>query len=411
MTLTRRALVNGATAAALSRSPTLAQSSGTNAPTIRIGVLTDLSGPYRDINGPTALACVRQAVQEFTASKDMRVEVLVADQQNKPDLGSLIARQWFDQNDVDAVVNIANSALALAVNSICREKNKVMLATAVTTTELTGKQCSQNAIHWTFDSWMLAKSSAVSMLKSGGDTWFLIAPDYTFGHILAGDVTRFVSEGGGHVVGSVFYPFPDTTDFSAYVTRARASGAKVLGLCNTGTDAINSIKQAHEFGVPRDMRLVALLTFVTVVHALGLEIAQGLLATETFYWDLNERTRAFMNRIRPKTPNNWPNMTHAGDYAATLHYLKAVADMGAPAAKADGRAVVERMKAMPTDDDCFGIGNIRADGRKLHPSYLFRVKSPDESRHEWDLYNLAASTSADQAARPLSEGGCPFVHG
>jgi branched-chain amino acid transport system substrate-binding protein len=258
---------------------------------------------------------------------------------------------------------------------------------------------------------MLAKSTATNTLKAGGDTWFLLAPDYTFGHQLAQDTGRFVVEAGGKVLGSAFYPFPETTDFSTFLVQAQASGAKVLGVCTgSGTDSVNCIKQVHEFGLQQQMQVASMLAALTTVHAIGLDIAQGLHLTETFYWDLNDRTRAFMNRVRPKTPNNWPNMFHAGNYAATLHYLKAVADLGVPAAKADGRAVVARMKAIPTDDDCFGKGYIREDGRKIHPSYLFQVKTPAESKQEWDLYKLVATTPADQAFRPLSEGGCPLVH-
>ena len=331
----------------------------------------------------------------------MSVEVLAADHQNKPELGAAVARQWFDQSGVDAIVNVGNSALALAVNSICREKNKVLLATAAGTAELTGKQCSPNTVHWTWDTWSAAKAAAVSALKTGGQTWFLIAPDYALGHQLARDTTRFVSEGSGRILGNTFYPFPETTDFSSYLNQARASRAQVLGLCNSGADSVNSVKQAHEFNVHQDMQVIAMVGSLTTVHALGLETAERLLVTESFYWDLSDPTRAFMERIRRETPRNWPNSAHAGDYAATLHYFKAAAGIGVVSAKADGRAVVARMKAMPTDDDCFGHGYIREDGRKIHPSYLFQVKSPAESNQQWDLYKQIATTPADDAIRPL----------
>ncbi len=409
MPVTRRSLIGTAAGAvALPRLPARAQGA---APTIRIGVLTDLSGSYRDVVGPTGVACARQAVQEFTAGKDVRVEVLEADFQNKPDIGVAIARQWFDQDGVDMIVELVNSAVALAVSGVGREKNKVILVSGAASAELTGRQCSPNTVHWTYDTWMLANSTATNTLKAGGDTWFLVAPDYAFGHQLATDTSRFVHAAGGKVLGSEYYPFPDTTDFSAYLEQARASGAKVLGICTgAGTDAVNMIKQAHEFGLPSQMQLASMLVALTTVHALGLKTAQGLHLTETFYWDLNSRTRAFMDRIQPKMPRIRANMFQAGNYSATLHYLKAVADMGVAAAKADGRAVVDRMKAMPTDDDCFGIGSIREDGRKIHPSYLFEVKSPAESQHEWDIYKLLATTPAEQAFRPLNEGGCPLVH-
>jgi branched-chain amino acid transport system substrate-binding protein len=407
--LTGGLVTGGLAAAALASRPARAQRP---AAIVRIGVLTDLSGTYRDSGGPTTVACVRQAVQEFTAGKDMTVEVLAADFLNKPDVGAGIARQWFDQNDVDVIVDLINSAVALAVSGVGREKNKVILVSGAATSELTGKQCSPNTVHWTYDTWMLAKSTATNTLKAGGDTWYLLAPDYAFGHQLAQDTARFVNEAGGKVLGTAFYPFPDTTDFSAFLQQAEASGAKVFGLCTgSGSDAVNCIKQVHEFGLPEQMQVASMLIALNTVRALGLETAKGLHLTESFYWDLNDRTRAFMDRIRPKTPSNWPAMFQAGNYAATLHYLKAVADMGVAAAKADGRAVVERMKALPTDDDCFGKGHIREDGRKIHPSYLFQVKAPAESARDWDFYRLIATTPADQAFRPLSEGGCPLVHG
>jgi branched-chain amino acid transport system substrate-binding protein len=406
MTITRRNMIAGtATMVALSRRPARAQ--GTT-PTIRIGVLTDMSGTYRDLAGPNSVACVRQAVQEFTAGKDIKVEVLSGDLQNSADIGATIARRWFDEQGVDVVVDALNSAVALAVSSIAREKNKVALICAATT-ELTGRQCSPNTVHWSHDTWMLAKSTAGSILKGGGDSWFLIAPNYTFGRQLAQDATRFIVEGGGKVLGSAAYPFPETTDFSAYLQQALASGAKVLGLCSGGVDTVNCVKQAHEFGLNQNMLLAAMLMTVADVHALGTTTAQGLRLTESFYWDLNDRTRAFTDRVRPKI-GKVPTMFQAGDYAASLHYLKAATDMGITAAKADGRAAVARMKAIPTDDDCFGKGYIREDGRKIHPSYLFEVKAPAESKREWDLYKLLATTPADQAFRPLSEGGCPLVH-
>jgi branched-chain amino acid transport system substrate-binding protein len=408
MTISRRVLIGGtASIVGLPGRPLRAQGSQS----IRIGVLTDLSGTYRDQVGPTAVECTRQAVQEFIAGKDTRVEVLAADFQNKPDIGVAIARQWFDHDGVDMIVELVNSAVALAVSGVGREKNKVILVSGAATSELTGRQCSPNTIHWTYDTWMLAKSTATNTLKAGGDTWFLIAPDYAFGHQLASDTSKFVRGAGGKVIDIAFYPFPDTTDFSSYLQRAQSSGAKVLGVCSgSGSDSVNIIKQSHEFGLNQSMLVASMLITATTVHALGLEVAQGLHLTETFYWDLNDRTRAFTNRVRPRIPNNRPNMLQAGNYSATLHYLKAVADMGMPAAKADGRAVIDRMKAMPTNDDCFGEGKVREDGRKLHPSYLFQVKTPAESTREWDFYKLVATTPADQAFRPMSEGNCPLVH-
>ena len=286
----------------------------------------------------------------------------------------------------------------------------MLLNSGTGTSDLTGVQCSPNTIHWTYDTYMLAKSTAGNMVKQGGDTWFFITADYAFGQALQRDTTKIIEAAGGKVLGSIAYPFPDTTDFSALLVRAQASGAKVLGLANAGGDTHNCIKQAAEFGINQNMKLAALLMQSTVVHALGLPEAQGLRYSESYYWDLSDRTRAFNARIKDKTPNGiWPNMTQVGDYAATLHYLKAVADMGVPAAKADGRAVVDRMKAMPTDDDCFGKGSIRIDGRKIHPSYLFEAKTPAESKQSWDVAKVIATTPAEEAFRPLNEGGCPLV--
>jgi branched-chain amino acid transport system substrate-binding protein len=405
MLIDRRHLLGAATTAAVTRRSAYAQ-----APTIRLGVLNDQSGLYRDDGGPTSAICAKQAIDEFRAANPaINVELLVADHQNKPDIGAGIARQWFDQGDVDAVVDVPTSSVALAVNTVCREKNKVMLNSGAATTDLTGSQCSPNTVQWTYDTYMLAKSTGGATVKAGGDTWFFITANYVFGQQLQRDTARFVTAAGGRVLGSATYPFPETTDFSALLLQAQASRAKVLALCNSGGDTINCIKQAREFGLTRTMRIAAMLMYNSNVQALGQDAAQGLLMTETFYWDLNDRTRAFMDRIRPKTPNQWPNMVQAGCYSAVLHYLKAVADIGPAAAKADGRAVVARMKAMPTDDDCFGPGRIREDGRKLHPAYLFEAKKPSETKGPWDGLKLVATTPADEAFRPLSEGACSLV--
>jgi branched-chain amino acid transport system substrate-binding protein len=404
MTLHRRTLL--AAAAAL---PSLSARAAEQP--LRIGVLNDQSGVYRDDTGPTAVACVRQAIEDSAAAGlNIPVDVVVADHQNKPDIGAGIARQWLDQGGVNVICDVPTSSVALAVNTVCREKNKVYLNSGAATTDLTGAQCSPNTVHWTYDTYMLAKSTGSAVVKAGGDSWYFITADYVFGQQLQRDTARFVTEAGGKVLGSRAYPFPDTTDFSSLLVQAQASGAKVLGLCNSGTDTINCIKQAAEFGINKTMRIAAMLMYNSNVHALGVETAQGLLMTETFYWDLNDRTRAFMNRIRTKTPHQWPNMVQAGNYGAVFHLLKAVADMGVGPAKADGRAVVARMKSMPTDDDAFGSGRIREDGRALHPAYLFEAKKPGEPKGEWDLLKLVATTPADQAFRPLSDGGCALVH-
>ena len=412
--ITRRTMI-GATAGAATLLPSLrARAQGSAAgqgvnDVIRLGVLNDMSGNYRDDGGPTGVACARQAVAEFASANGLKVEVVIADHQNKADIGASIARQWFDRDGVDAIVDVPTSSVALAVATICREKNRIMLNSGGGTSALTGKQCSPNTIHWTYDSYMLAKSPGQSMVRTGGDTWFMMVADYAFGQQLEADITQTVTAAGGKVIGRAAYPFPETTDFSALLVRAKASGAKVLALCNAGEDTVNAVKQAQEFGVLQSMKIVPLLLQSTTVHALGLTVAQGLEFATSYYWDLNDRTRAFQKRIQPKTPGIFPNMTQAGDYGVVLHYLKAAASMGASAAKADGRATVAKMKSMPTDDDCFGPGTIREDGRALHPVYLMQAKTPAESSSEWDLLKLIATTPANEAWRPLNEGGCPFI--
>jgi branched-chain amino acid transport system substrate-binding protein len=409
MALDRRTLLKAAAAAPLAGALPRGSARAQAANTIRIGVLNDQSGTYRDITGPTGVACVRQAIQDFGPTP-FQVEVLVADHQNRPDVGVSLTRQWLDRDGVDMIVDVPNSAVALAVSGVTREKNKVNLNTTAATADLTGPQCSPNTVHWTFDTWMLANSTGGAMVKAGGDTWFFLTADYAFGHALERDTSNFVKAAGGRVLGSVRTPFPGTSDFSSFLVQAQSSRAKVIGLANAGADTINSIKQAAEFGVTRrGTKLAALLMFINDVHGLGLQTAQNLTCTETFYWDLNDRTRAFTDRVRSKTPNNLPCMNQAGNYSATLHYLKAVRDMGVQAAKASGADVVARMKAMPTDDDCFGQGRIREDGRKLHPAYLFEVKTPQESKGPWDYYKLLQTTPADEAFRPASEGGCSLV--
>ena len=385
------------------------QASAARGAAIKIGVLNDLSGPYRDTGGPGSVACTRQAIAEFTDA-GFPIELVFADHQNKPDVGASIARQWFDQDGVDMVMDVPTSSVALAVNSVAREKNKVYINSGAGTTDLTGVQCSPNTVHWTYDTYMLAKSTAGATTKAGGDSWFFVTADYVFGQQLQRDASRFATAAGGKVLGAAAYPFPGTTDFSSFLLNAQASGAKVLGLCNAGADTVNCVKQAHEFGLAGKMKIAALLMELPDVHGIGLDIAQGLLLTESFYWDLNDRTRAFTKRfLTGQKTTVPPDMIQAGCYSGTLHYLKAVKAMGVAAAKASGAATVAKMKAMPTDDDAFGKGSIRADGRQLCPSYLFQAKTPAESHGEWDLYKLLATTPADQAFQPLSEGHCSLV--
>ena len=414
MTIARRALLASAAASAtmgtgLGGLPwRSARAQAAN--TIRIGVLADMSGMYRDVTGPTSVACTRLAAQEF-AGRGFNVDVVFADNQNRADIGVNITRQWFDQAGVDAVVDVGASSVALAVNEVVREKNKVMLNTSSATSDLTGRACTPNTVHWTYDTYMLANSVGGATVRAGGDTWFFITADYAFGHALERDTGNFVRQAGGRILGSVRTPFPGTTDFSSFLLQAQATGAKVIGLANAGTDTTNCVKQAAEFGLNRrGVRLATLLMFLTEVRSLGLRTAQGLICTESFYWDLNDRTRAFTQRARTLVPEaNGIASTHAGAYAASLHYLKAAAQMGVAAAKASGAEAVARMKALPTEDDAFGSGSIRPDGRKLHPAYLFEVKRPDESRGAWDLYKVLQTTPPEQAFRPMADGGCALA--
>jgi branched-chain amino acid transport system substrate-binding protein len=401
MQIDRRTLL-GAAAAGLA-APRMARAQQN---VVKIGVLNDQSGPYRDIGGMLGVAAVKQAVAEFGGG--MQIEVVAADHQNKPDIGVGIARQWFDRDGVDLIVDVPTSSVALAVNNVAREKNRAYINTGAATADLTGSQCTPCTIHWSYDTYMLARSTGGAMVAAGGDSWYFVTADYVFGQQLQRDTSQFVTAAGGKVTGSSLYPFPGTTDFSSFLISAQSSGAKVLGLCNAGADTVNSIKQAAEFGLTRKMKIAALLMYINDVHGLGLEAAQGLFLTESFYWDMNDRTRAFTKRIQARMTGTTPNMTTAGNYAGTLHFLKAVQDLGI-GAKSDGAAVVARMKAMPTEDDAFGKASIRADGLALVPSYLFEVKTPGESKYPWDYFKQVAATPADKAWRPLADGGCPLV--
>ncbi len=374
---------------------------------IKIGVLNDMSGLYADLSGQGSVLAARMAIEDFgAAAKGLKVEIVSADHQNKPDVGSTIARTWYDVDKVDVIVDVPTSSVALAVNQITREKGKAFLNSGAATSDLTGKACSPNTIHWTYDTWMLANGTGSAIVKTGGDSWFFLTADYAFGHALERDTEAVVTKNGGKVVGKVRHPFPGS-DFSSFLLQAQSSKAKIIGLANAGGDTINSIKQAAEFGITRSgQNLAGLLVFLTDVRALGLQTAQGLIFTETFYWDLNDQTRAFARRFSAQAPrNNYPTMIHAGVYSAVLHYLKAIEAIKTD----DGAKVIEQMKKMPTDDPLFGKGTVRADGRKIHPAYLVEVKKPSESTGPWDLYKVRATIPADQAFRPLSESECPLV--
>ena len=373
---------------------------------IKIGVLNDQSSLYADLAGQGSVVAARMAVEDFGADKKgIKVEIISADHQNKPDVGSAIARQWYDVDKVDVIVDVPNSGVALAVNQITRDKGKALLVSGAATADLTGKACSPNTIHWAYDTWALANGTGNAIVKTGGDTWFFITADYAFGHALERDVEAVVIKNGGKVLGKVRHPL-NTSDFSSFLLQAQASKAKIVGLANAGGDTTNSIKQAAEFGIVKGgQSLAGLLVFITDVHALGLPTAQGLIFTETFYWDLNDKTRAFGKRFAERDKGIHPTMIHAGVYSAVTHYLKAVEALKSD----DGTKVIAKMKEMPTDDPLFGKGMIRVDGRKIHPAYLVEVKKPAESKAPWDYYKIRATIPADQAFRPLDQGECPLV--
>jgi len=398
MPLSRRSLIGSA--AALGSLPAIRARAQTK-PVISIGVLTDLSGTYRDNTGPTSVACTQQAVEEFNApTHGFEVEFRAADHQNKPDVAASIARQWFDQG-VDAIIDVPTSSVALAVSQVAKEKDKILLDASAAAMEVTAGQCSPNTIVWCFDTYEKAHSTGGALVKAGKKSWTFVTADYVFGHSLEEQTAAVVKSMGGEVKGAVRYPFPETTDFSGFLQQAMVSGAQVLGLANAGLDTVNCVKQANEFGLNKTMTIAPLIAFLQDIHSLGLETAQGLITSEPFYWNMNDRTRAFTRRVLPKTPNNYPSQAHAGCYAITLHYLKTAAAMGGAAAKASGRTTVARMKSIPTEDDAFGQGSIRADGRGVFPSYLLQVKTPAESTGEWDLYKVLATTPATEVLHPL----------
>ncbi len=376
---------------------------------VKIGVLSDMSSLYSDVGGPGSVAAAKLAVQDFNpAAHGMKVDIVSADHQNKPDIGANIVRQWFDVDHVDVVVDVPNSGVALAVNEVTREKNKVFLPSGPASSDLTGPKCSPNTVHWTYDTWMLANGTGKALVKTGGDTWFFLTSDYAFGHALERDTAAVVRANGGKVLGHVLHPL-NTSDFSSFLLQAQASKAKIIGLANAGGDTINAIKQGAEFGiVAGGQHFAGLLVFISDVNALGLKTAQGLILTGTWYWDMTDANRAFTKRWQVSQPGKFPTMVQAGVYSSIIHYLKAVAALKDAS---DGKAVVAKMKEMPTDDPLFGKGTIRADGRKIHDAYLFEVKKPEELKYPGDDYKLRATIPAAEAFRPLKDGGCPLVSG
>ena len=378
---------------------------------IRIGVLNDQSGVFATYQGFGSVIAAQMAVEDYGGKATGKtVEVVSADHQNKPDIGVAIARRWYENENVDAIFDLPNSSIALAVANMTEQKNKVFVGSGAGTALLTGEKCTPNTVHWTYDTWMLANGTGKAVVQTGGDTWFFLTADYAFGQALERDTSKVVIANGGKVVGSVRHPL-NTSDFSSFLLQAQSSKAKIIGLANAGGDTINAIKQGAEFGIAgRGQHFAGLLVFINDVEALGLKTAQGLVLTETWYWDMTDANRAFTKRwqVASNRPGKFPSMLPAGVYSSVIHYLKAVEALKSDS---DGRAVVAKMKELPTDDPLFGKGSIRIDGRKLHDAYLFEVKKPEESKYPGDDYKLRATIPAAEAFRPLKEGGCPLVGG
>ncbi len=373
---------------------------------LRIGVLNDMSSVYADFQGPGSVVAAKLAAEDFAKSSKRKFEILSADHQNKPDIGAEIARRWFDVDGVDMIVDVPNSAVALAVADIAREKNKVFIGSGAGSALLTGAKCSPNTVHWTYDTWAMGHGVARALMQQGNKTWFFVSADYAFGADLQKQASDEVLAEGGKVLGNVRHPL-GTNDFSSFLLQAQASGAQVIALANAGGDTVNAIKQAAEFNLGAKQKIVALIFDLQSVPALGLQAAQGITALNAFYWDMNDQTRAWSKRYQEQHPkHDMPNHMQAGVYSATMDYLRAVDKVGSPS---DGAAVVAAMKATPVDDPLFGRVTIRQDGRALHPMYLLQVKTPAESTGKWDVFKLAATIPADQAFRPLNEGGCPLV--
>jgi branched-chain amino acid transport system substrate-binding protein len=377
--------------------------------TVKIGILTDMSGIYSDIGGPGSVIAAKLAVEDFRlAPGGMKVEIVSGDMQNKPDVGASIANTWFDVDKVDVIIDGMNSGVSLAVSEVTRQKNKLFLVTGAATSDLTGPKCSPNTIHWVYDTWALANSTGRAVVNTGGDTWFFITADYAFGYALERDATSVIEASGGKVLGRVRTP-TNTNDFSSYLLQAQASKAKVIGLAIAGGDAINVIKQAGEFGIVKSGQNIAgLLLWASDVAALGLPTAQGVVLTEACYWDMNDNSRAWTKRWQVDRPGKVPTSAQAGVYSAVMHYLKTVETLKSVS---DGRAVAVKMKETPTDDVLYGKGIVRADGRKIHDMHLFEVKKPGESSYFGDFYKLRATIPATEAFRPLKDGGCPLVRG
>jgi branched-chain amino acid transport system substrate-binding protein len=374
---------------------------------VKIGVLNDQSGIYADIAGKGSAIAAQMAVDDFGGKVlDKPIQVISADHQNKPDIGSNIANQWIDQDGVDMITDVPTSSVALAIQEITKNKNRVHINSGAASSDLTGKACSPTGIHWTYDTYALANGTGATLVKEGGDSWYFITADYAFGHALERDTGEAVKKAGGKVVGAVRHPFPGATDFSSFLLQAQGSGAKVVGIANAGLDTVNTIKQAGEFGiVAGGQRLAGLLVFISDVHSLGLKTAQGLVVTTGFYWDRDDDSRAWAKKFAEKNGGKMPTMVQAGVYSGTMHYLKAIKEAGTDEAK----AVAAKMREMPVNDFFAKNGKIRADGRMVHDMYLAQVKKPEESKAAYDYYKILRTIPAEEAFRPEKDGGCALV--
>ena len=378
---------------------------------IRIGVLTDMNGVYAANTGPGSVLGAQMAVEDFMrAHPAIKAEIVQADLQLKPDVALAIAADWYDNKGVDVVTDVPLSSAAFAISDLAKQKDKVAIFTGGASADITGARCGPNHLHWVYDTWSMPHGVVDASVKEGADSWFFITADYAFGHSLQKDAASFVTAAGGKVLGQALAPFPGTTDFSSFLVQAKASGAKAIGLANGGNDTVNCIKQAAEFGIMKGGQKVAGLIFlIHDVHGVGLASAQGVLLTEPFYWNLSEGTREFSKRFAARFNGVVPGSVHAGQYSGVMHYLKCATAMGVDKATASGRAAIQQMKATPTDDPLFGQGKVRLDGRVIHDMYLFEVKSPAQSKEAWDYYTLRRTIPADQAFRPLDQGGCAMV--
>ena len=404
--LPRRGVLAGGLAA--TTLPRIARAQGRP---IRIGVLTDMVGAYAANTGQGSVVGARLAIEDFAQQHpNLKVELVSADLQLKPDVAVGIAGDWLDNQGVDLITDVPLSSAAFAISDMVKAKDKAAIFNGAASADITGKHCGPNHLHWTYDTWSMPHAVVDATVKEGGDSWFFITADYAFGHSLETDAANFVTAAGGKVLGQALAPFPGTTDFSSHLVQAQASGAKVIGFANGGSDTVNCIKQSAEFGIQKGgQKIAGLLFLIHDVHGVGLASAQGVLLTEPFYWNMNDGTRAFAKRFAELMPGNVPGSVHAGQYSAVTHYLKACLALGPEKAKASGRAVIEQMKATPTDDPLFGKGSVRKDGRAIHNMYLFEVKSPQQSKQPWDYYTLKRTVPGDEAFRPLDQGGCKLA--